>query len=97
MLPPGAMPISAQAKRACSQSMLAALEVIHDPSSAAKQQIRTIRDMLYPLGIALTSRGGGDPVVAYPSTAQEPKVRRLSAGGEWIRTTGTAAQNPVSL
>jgi len=56
MLLPGAMPTSAQAKRACSQSMLAALEVTHDPSSAAKQQIRTVRDMLYPLGIALAVR-----------------------------------------
>src|SRR5215472_16367973 len=57
MLLPGAMPISAQARRACSQSMLPALKVTHDPSSAAKQQIRTIRDMLYPQWIALTSAG----------------------------------------
>src|SRR5215813_6270175 len=29
-----------------------------------------------------------------PSAAQEPKVRRLFAGGRWIRTSGTAAQKP---
>lgn len=57
MLLPGAMPTSAQARRACSQSMLAALEVTHDPSSAVKQQIKTIRDMLHPLWIVLTSAG----------------------------------------
>src|SRR5215813_6402121 len=57
MLPPGAMPTSAQARRACSQSMLATLEVTHDPSSAAKQQLRTIRDMLHSLRFALTSAG----------------------------------------